>query len=1040
MDRLREYFIKDRMAATLLFIIFIILGAVSLYNLPIRMMRAVKTPFVRVEIPAPGYTNKDVDVLVKDAESKLKNLSRLNYLRAYSFKNHGQLILNYQVGTNLQEAKTLVKDRLASLKLPAGTGPLTIHSASNVLTVSKLLVYGPSTAKGVKYLTKKLEKKLEQLNVGKIETAGLSTHEWVGEISPHQLYQMQTSYNALADQLRSNIKKQPIGVSGRDQTEQSIISAPKNSATPGELTVYLGRHQQAYIFKDIADLKEVVSYDGVKVTYKGKPAAIISVIEDTGNGMSMPVAGQKVLNWLNEANTQAAGAYRLVPFDQKWLVMKSNINNLVLSVVESIIVITFILMIFISWNITFWIVAGMITCVLGTFGIYGFTGGASLNMISIFAIILAIGIVVDDSIVVGEESFHLWKRLGFDPLKANMAASRKPSLIAAGLTTIVAFVPLFTTPGNVGVLFRDIPLIMIIIIIVSVIECLFVMPHHLYKAYSKSTDREGNKVEQWVRMKCSFMGKGFGRFSQNYYKKVLEKSIDYRWICIVLVIMTTACCFGLLLNKHIKIDLMDNPLGNALTVKVTMRTSYQAGDINAVQAEMDKSLRTALKDSGLVSSTVLLIPRITAKQIDYRVQFPMSAAGKINYYDFIDHWKKTIVLPESVKSISMMVAPVIRIRKSSADVALYNTDPAHDTYENLAAASNKVMAFLQTVEGVLEATNKIKPTANNIELSLNAHAQQLGLSAADVSRQLQSGLYGTKVTTLQEGTAAERDFILKMPARYRDNIDTLLMTPIQTPSHSMVTLGTIARIKEVPGYEVLARSNYEKADIIRVHLNAHVLAPSELITLLQDHLGKVLGTTYHVKMVQAGSLAQASSVFASLQRNLMIAIVLIYFILVFVFKSWIYPLLVLPVIPIALGGAIFGLWILGINFSAAAFFGLFGLAGVVVNDAIILIMCFRILVNKEGMTYTDAIKHAVFSRSRAILLTSITTIVALIPAILNAPSKSDFLLPLAVSMVFGMAVVTLLLLFFVPALLSVYIDFKFSVLKWLGRDTSGCNL
>jgi multidrug efflux pump subunit AcrB len=1040
MDRLRQYFIEDRMVATLIFIILIILGILSLWKMPNQMIRRADPARLALLITAPGFANKDVETTITEIEDNLKNLPNISFIYSDSKQNGGMITLNFEVGTDLQKTTDIIKDRISNVKLPKGVDPIQIKRMPPPLTIAKLLITGNLSRQKLTLLTKQLVDNLNALKVGDIKTQGLTRKKIIAEISPLQLYQLQTSYHTLAEQLKANVRTQPIGSTGADETTQSVISSPKHQSSPHELTIHAGRNNQAYILKDIANIKEVISNNGARITYNGQPATVIHILLNPDLKGSMTTEGEKVQAWVNLKNTTNKGIYTIIPFDEKWLFMKNKIKDLTVSIVISIIVISLILMIFISWNITFWIVIGMITCILGAFGIYGFTGGASINMISIFGLIMAIGIIVDDSIVVGEESYYLWNSLKFDPLKANMAASRKPSILTSSATTIIAFAPLFTVPGNIGIIFFDIPLIMTLIILVSIIECLLIMPHHLYKSFKKSEGKGQFKLEAYIRHKCTPLKNAFSYFAQHVYKKVIDASIDYRWITITLVIVFSVCCFGLLVNKHLKVDLLDNPHGNALVLNVNLRNFHTKNDINNLTNIVEKTLHSSLEHTPINPNDVMLISTVSSSKVDYRIQFPSKVLSKLDYYEFMETFKKHFKIPSYAKDISLSIVAAQRLRLYSAEILLYNTNIKKDTYSNLANATRVVTNYLKTIPGILTIHNTIQPSKNNLEISLTDKARQLGLNAASVSHQLRSGLYGSTITTLDKGTHHEREFILKMPEEDRKNIHRLEMTPIITPTRSIVTLGQIATISESPGYEVLFHANHRKASKISINLNAHITSPGNIYNNIVNTLGEQLKQRYQVTIAKTGDLAQSGGVFSDLTNKLIISVILIYFILIFMFKSWVYPLLILPTIVIALAGAILGLWILGINFSAAAFFGLFGLAGVVVNDAIILIMCFRILVNKEKLSPDAAIKQAVFSRSRAILLTSITTIVAIIPAILNTPSKSDFLLPLSIAMVFGMAIVTFLLLFFTPALISVYISWKLKVREWLGRNTQEIHL
>ena len=1003
MDRFRQYFITDKMAAKLLMLLLIAAGIYSLMVLPTRMIRHANPPIIHITASTPDLTAKGSSQRLKAIETIIKPIGTLSMVEGTAKAQHIQLTLTYDLNTDMPAALKQLNSILETDLSDTSIKNIKTHLVEPLQTVMQILVYGPQTKQALYRLTDNIKQQLTKFPI-EIQTIGLGDQQQVAEIKPEMIYQIKQSYRQLADQLKL-----------QDQSDN--------------LQIQIGKNKQVYLLGQLATVKESYASDGTNIAYQHKPAAILKLTQSAHASQNITDVGKQVSTWLTQQNK--TGTITLVPFNQNWLYISNKITSLTYSIIISIIVITIVLMCFINWSLCFWIVVGMLTCLLGGIGIYGFTPGASINMVSIFAMLLAVGLVVDDSIVVGEEAYFLWNNLSFDPLKAVMGACCKPSILVATATTLIAFLTLFRVPGNVGVIFRDIPTIVILIILVSLIECLLIMPHHLYRSMiTKKNDQSHFQLEAWTRNKLNFLHLGFMGFRDHVYKPFINLCIDYRYATIIAVIMISLVCAGLATSGRVKIDLLDNPQSNTLQLVVKLRDNSKSA-INHVNHYIMHALKAkiahTLTAGGHDDEPLLLIPVVLEHEIIYQIEFPENTGYNKNAYTFLEDLRSYLKPTPEIETISMQPVPVVPLRKDSLEILLHGNTRAN-TYHNLANASTYLKSKLSALPGVLAVTQNITSNPNHLDITLTENAKKLGLTKSLVMQQIQDAIKGVKANIIT----------LKAPAMPdQDQLSTLQSLPIITPTHQTVTLNQIATLTRTPQIETLYRGQYRPAEKLAITLNPSAISPAQALSFMQHHFAATLKSHYDVTLSAFGSLVQSNQVFEMLKSNLIIAIILIYILLVFVFKSWAFPLIILPCIPISLAGALFGLWVLNVNLSAAAFFGLFGLAGVVINDAIILIMCYRILVNQEGMSSHDAIKQAVMSRSRAIWLTSITTIIALLPAIINANPSSDFILPLAIAMIFGMAVVTFLLLTFIPALLSVYTDYKTVVLHWFKISSTG---
>jgi multidrug efflux pump subunit AcrB len=723
----------------------------------------------------------------------------------------------------------------------------------------------------------------------------------------------------------------------------------------------------------------------------------------------------------------------LIVYDESWQLIKERIMLLVKNGLGGLVLVVAILYLFLTGRVAFWVAWGIPVSFLATLFILWLAGG-SINMISLFALIMALGIIVDDAIVVGEDALAHYK-MGEDPLRAAEGGARRmlAPVIASSLTTIAAFLPLMLVGGRIGNILYAIPLVIVSVILASLVESFFVLPGHLRNAFVHSHKTREDSIR-------GRLDRGFDRFRDSLFRPAARAAVRHRFATVASAMSLLLVAAGLLAGGRINFNFFPSPEAQIITANVTFVAGTPRERVDAFLAHLRETLEEteqALDAGPLVSLAVALHGSkagaghgggegARGDQLGaLRVELTPPDSRSVRNEELIRAWRERIRLPAGMEGFTITAQ---RAGPPGRDLNVRLTGP---DAEQLKTAALALAETLSGITGVSEVEDDLAYGREQIIYALTPAGEALGLTVAGLGRQLRTAFDGQLVQIFQDG-ADEVEVRVRLPDAERDRLGSLHRLNVQLPSGESVPLSAVARWETRRGFEVLRHAEGRLAVEVTADVDPRQTPVADVIAVLEAGPLAELQQRFPIDYSFEGRSADQRETLGDMRKGLMLGLLLIYLILAWVFSSYGWPLVVMSVIPFGLTGALFGHWLMGIDLTILSLFGLFGLSGIVVNDSIILVSFYQRL-RGEGMAAAEALVEAACQRLRAVLLTSLTTIAGLTPLLFETSFQAQFLIPMATSIAFGLGFATLLVLFVIPALLSIHESVHERLRRYAGR-------
>jgi multidrug efflux pump subunit AcrB len=725
-------------------------------------------------------------------------------------------------------------------------------------------------------------------------------------------------------------------------------------------------------------------------------AADILYAWQADNAERLEERGIKVTLWLE--------AWRFA-LDQISLVLKNGVGGLFLVIAT--------LFLFLNGRAAWWVTVGIPVSFLGAMAVFHAFGG-SINFISMIGVVMALGIVVDDAIVVGEHSLAQFEA-GHSPEHAAAQGAQRmfAPVMASSLTTLAAFLPLLVIDEA---FIREIPLLMVCVIIASLVECFLIMPGHLRHSFTRMQNETPGRLRQW------FDGR-FENFRQNYYLPSLHTALANRRSVLAIALFGFAIAMTLLASGRIKPDLNIN-------VDFEFVDSYMQFAAGTTEQQKEDWLQTMV-DAVEATDEAMGGGLVVTHVINRNWAFLDEQAKAGSQYgalwvELISPEKRMVSLDEFTAALQERLpqSPYVeRLRIGSGDgnwpdLSLYFSGADVAT---LKAAAEELTSRIATYPGVTNSFDDLPYGKEQWIIALSTEGRSLGLTSADVGRQLRAAFEGYRVQLFTENDA-ELDVRVSLPEAERDQLGTLHQLPIATPNGEVLPLLAVADIHSRRGIDRINHRNALKTVNVYAHIDKKINTSMAIIESLEDTVIPEIAAKYDVSYGLGEGSAEEARTMNDMLIGAVIGMLLIYLILAWVFASWSWPLAVMAAIPLGLTGALAGLFLLDLNLGALAIMGVFTLTGVIVNDSIILITSYR-EAREQGLDAHAALELACSQRLRPVILTSLTTTFGLGPLMLESSPMGEVMVPLAVVICFGLLYGTTLILFVIPTILSVLEQF-----------------
>ncbi|MGR5169110.1 efflux RND transporter permease subunit [Vibrio astriarenae] len=831
-----------------------------------------------------------------------------------------------------------------------------------------------------------------------------------------------------------------------DAINSESSTAISTSLRNGDKTVRLKVSEQAYEIEDFKAIPVVTTANGSNITL-GDVATITDTFEEDTfslsrynqqNAMGIQIvmdeysdvvsiveqAQQVVENW--KASNLLPEDVEIESWYDKSTLIKERLSLLLKNALTGIGLVFIVLAVFLNIRVAFWVAASLPFVFCGT--LYFMTDtfmGLTINEMTTFGFIMALGIVVDDAVVIGE-SIYTTRREQGDSLQSTIIGTHKvaaPTIFGV-LTTVVAFVSIAMVEGKMGQIYAQFASVVAICLILSLVESKLILPSHLAHVNTLRGDKKGiwGHIQQGAQ-------KGLDWFNHKVYKPVIKQALSFRYAVVLGFISLFILVVGMPMTGAVRVAFFPEIAGDTVTADISMYndTSFGQTQTNLLVLEenakkVDANLRAEFGgDESAISSLQVIASEDKSGTVTIELD------GDVSYSsgDFAEQWLAMSGQIEGVKKLKVLsmkeMVDAFKAELKSNDEAL------------LTEAANKLKAELQTIAGVSGIDDNLDLGEPQYRFELTEQGRALGMDTATLSKQVLQSFGGDIVQRFQRGKD-EVKVRVRYPEDARQTLADIESSSVRTPDGTVVPLTSVANVYSDYQQSEITRIDNQRAVYITASVDQGKIASNELVAQLQNSIVKQLNTDYPtVKIDFAGEAEQQKESTDSMQSTFVLALIGIFALLAIPLRSYVQPLIIMVAIPFGIVGAILGHWLNDLTLSILSLNGILALSGVVVNDSLLLVSRFNELVKDKSLTVKEAIQQACTGRLRAVLLTSITTFAGLAPLLSETSMQAQFLIPAAAALGYGILFATVITLVLTPSLLMIQNDVKVLITKVKAR-------
>lgn len=1036
MTGLIKTFVRHPVAPNLAMVIMILAGMWASTQLTRQVMPTFSLNVISIQVVWPGSSAEDVETAItQPIEDQLIGLDELRSVSSSSRDGLAQIDLEYPESAEMGPALDQVKDRVAQIRnLPeTAEEPLT-SLVSRSEPVAKLVVSGPDMAQ-LRPLVKQFERELRARGLSRLAITGLPQEEISIELSAQRLGELGLSLRDVAGRVRSASLDVPAGTVGERDIARQLRSLDQVRTVEGFDQLPIQADEQGGFLRlgDISEIERKPLPNQTRIFERGQPAVEIAVSRSESED-SLEVA-ERLNRWVERARTDLPPNVEMDVYAEQWRTVDERIDLMVENALSGLALVLIVLFIFLNGRVAFWVAVGIPVSVLAAM-VALFLFGGTINIMTLFALVMTFGIIVDDAIVVGEEAVTLYQEGAGPGAAAEKAAIKMfAPVTAASLTTVAAFLPLILLGGTTGSILFAIPLIVICVVIASLIECFIVLPGHLKHSLVGTAEKPPPRFRRVIDIH-------FNRFRDGRFRKAVEWAVANLSVVVSVSFAGLILVVGLLASGLVGFSFFPQPDGTTVTANVRFVSGTPEDRTNAFLDDVVAGLYAAEKASGedLVKVAVVTsgsqgrgATGTNLGQVIAELTPPDSRT--VSNADLVRLWRQQVKQPAGLESFLILNA---RGGPPGSDIDVQLTGASPDVLKAAALDLQQSLAQYDGVNGVRDDTAFGK---EQLIFELSPIGRAVGLTARDLGEQLRANFDGELIQIFQDD-GDEVEVRIKLATRERENPNALDTLPILLPNQETGVLSNVANLSYKQGFDELKHANGLLAVRVTADVDPKLNNANALLAQLSRTVIPELEKDYGVQTTFRGQAENQAETTGGLGIALPLAFALIYIILAWVFASYAWPVAVLSIIPFGVVGAIFGHWLLGFDVTMLSIFGIFGLSGIVINDSIILVTVFK-EQRENGVAAVQAAINAACRRLRPVLLTSVTTVAGVMPLLFEGSEDAQFLKPMVISLGFGLIFGTFIVLFMLPALLVGLENLNARIsritsglIAWIKRNTS----
>ena len=1015
-------------AANLLMILFLLLGLMNMGDIRRETFPDFASTEVSVTAVYPGATAEDVESAVCERiEEAVEGISNLVKVTSKAAEGRATVTLEMLDGADATEFLNDIKTEVDAISnFPEEVEDVIVKRLNRTDQVLSIAVTGPMSEPHLKLYCEQLKEKIKQLPlVSQIDILGFSEHQLQVEIPMYNLMRLGLSVSDIQAVLQQQSVDMPAGTIETDQTDY-LVRLTEERRTPyelGELVVASNPMGGEIRLRDIAAITDKFEDKENSIRFNGERAGLLQI----NKNKSEDALGimDEISAFLETEKQLAAPGVEFIITQNISKIVRDRLNMLTINGLEGLFLVFLTLWLFFNFRVSFWVAMGLPISFCMTF-FFMEQIGFSFNMLTMVGLLIAIGILMDDAIVIAENVVaHLEE--GKQPLQATIdgVSEVASGVFSSFLTTLFVFGALaFSMQGDIGKVLYAIPVMLILTISISIIEAFVILPNHLSHSltgYNRSSSTGFRKKFDGI----------IDYLRENVLGRAVDYVVNYRYLLLGFVIFLFISSISMVAGGFLKVTAFPDTEGDVLQARILMpqgtslkRTEDVVDKVVAAILRIDKELTPEQPmQQPLVENYSVLFntnadagesgPHVATVSLDL-----LSAEERNSSIDSITNtWRKYVGTIPDIINITFK-EPSTGPGGLAIELQLQGQD-----LDRLKMASVKLIDWLSSYDGVVDLNDDLRPGKPEFRIKMNRGALAMGFTARTIASQLRAAFYGSVASEVQYG-GESYEIMVKIADEDRQFVTDLSSFYVVSPKGKRVPLQSVATVEQGRGFASINRINSLRTVTVTGDIDTAKANANEVIQHTRDNFLPELSKEFpDVSVLLEGQEKEGKTAMAGMVKAFLIGIFGVFIILSLQFKSYLEPIIVMVLIPFALIGVIWGHILLGLDLSMPSIMGFISLAGIVVNDSILLVTFIRNHMDK-GESANDAARQASRDRFRAVLLTSLTTIMGLLPLMAERSMQAQILIPLACSIVFGLLMTTMLVLLVIPALYNVFDDFN----------------
>ena len=999
MGGLISWWVRNAVAANLLMVFIIVSGLIAWTTIEKEVQPIVKLPLIQVSLTWPGASPKEIEQqVVQRVEAAVKNIDNLRRYNSDSREGFGSVRLEAQPRVDLTQFKEDVRDALDGItSFPRDLEPPRIRTIEWKETIHYLTIRGDIGERALGRLAEELRDELISLShVSDVDIGGTREEEVTIEVSEEALQRYQLSFGELATAIRASSINLSSGEL-RTATGNIQLRAENLADSQTDFEAIIVRELPSGAQLRLGDVARVI--DGfedfeVSASADGVPAVMLQI--EPSDRLFITKTSDQVNAWIDSKQAELPQGVELLSLADMADAYDSRMSLIFDAAWMGLILVMLILLLTLRFTVALWVTVGIAISFVGAF-IFLPVVDVSINFLSTFAFLLVLGIVVDDAIVVGESIHHHREDLGLEAQEAAIvgASAVARPVVFAVLTTVVAFAPWAFLSGPQSEFLRHLSAVIAFALAFSLIEAFCILPAHLRHLPARNDDTRGFALQRRI-------ANGIMSFAEKTYAPLLAKALNVRYTLSAIFLAGFVIALTLASTGWVRFYFFPQLESETLVVNVGLPTGVPFSRTEAVMNQLDRTSDGLKEQYPVIGAFTFAYDN----QLEQYVQLPPPGESNISMREVAETYLDTMGDIPDAENINVQYT-------ANQGEAVLTFVFAHTDEERLKQAASDLRNYLVSFEDVFFVRDNQRGEIDELNIRLKPGAQTLGVTLADVSRQVRQSYYGEEVQRLPRQYGDVR-VMLRYPQDARETLTSLRDLNVRTNDGRLIPLATVADIEVRKASQRIVRRNGQR--IFEVFARVNVDSMGDINEKVQDEFIPELQERFPaLQVIKGGWEEQQAEFMTEVTRLFTIAMLTIYALLAVAFRSYTLPTIIMSAIPFAYMGAIFGHQLIGIPLDMFSFFGMGAAAGVVVNDNLVLID-YILKREEKGDDRFTAIINAAKNRFRPILLTTLTTFVGLMPIIAETSQAAAFLKPSVISLAFGVFFAFFVSLFLVPAL------------------------